>query len=172
MKSNGPIDFSIDKKKNKVNVKKEFDAPIDTVWSAWTESELLDKWWAPKPWKAKTKTMDFRIGGFWLYAMLGPKGEEVWGREDYKSIVPLKHIVAQDAFTDSEGNIDDNLPRTDWKMDFRTSGNSTIVDIELTYEKSSDLEKIINMGFKEGFIQALENLDELLKHTRKAQKIT
>lgn len=172
MKSSKSVDFSIDKKNNKVTVTKEFDAPITKVWSAWTESNLLDKWWAPKPWKAKTKTMDFSIGGFWLYAMLGPKGEEVWGREDFKSIVPLKSIVAQDAFTDSEGNIDEDLPRTDWKMDFRTSGNSTIVDIELTYEKSSDLDKVIKMGFKEGFIQGLENLDELLKHTLKTHQFT
>jgi PhnB protein len=172
MKSSQLIDFSIDKKNKKVNVIKEFDAPISKVWSAWTESELLDKWWAPKPWKSKTKTMDFRIGGFWLYAMVGPNGEEIWGREDYKSIVPLKRIMAQDAFTDSEGNVDKNFPRTNWKMDFKTSDNSTIVEIELTYDKSSDLRRIIEMGFKEGFIQALENLDNLLNHAGNIHQFT
>lgn len=168
MKSNQPIDFSIDMKNKTAHIIKEIDAPITKVWSAWTESELLDKWWAPKPWKAETKIMDFSIGGYWLYAMKGPNNEESWGREDYKSIVPLKHIMAQDAFVDSEGNINEGLPQTNWNIDFSTSDNATILDIELTFKNSSDLEKIINMGFKEGFMQALENLDKLLKHSRKS----
>ena len=40
---------------NRLIVVRDFDAPVDLVWRAWTESELLDLWWAPKPWRAQTK---------------------------------------------------------------------------------------------------------------------
>ena len=56
----------------KITVIREFDAPVEKVWKAWTQKELLDEWWAPKPWKTRTKTIDFREGGHWLYAMVGP----------------------------------------------------------------------------------------------------
>ncbi|MDZ7624970.1 MAG: SRPBCC domain-containing protein [Ignavibacteriaceae bacterium] len=61
------MDFIVDKQNNKVKVTREFAAPLSKVWAAWTQSELLDQWWAPKPWKAKTKEMEFKEGGHWLY---------------------------------------------------------------------------------------------------------
>jgi uncharacterized protein YndB with AHSA1/START domain len=162
MKSNLTLDFSVDKQNKKINVKRGFAAPIEKVWAAWTQSEMLDKWWAPKPWKAETKSMDFKPGGFWLYAMVGPGGEKHWARADYKSITPMKNFSGYDAFTDDKGNINTDMPRTHWNVDFKENGDSTIVNTELTFDKSEDLDKILEMGFKEGFIAALENLDELL----------
>jgi uncharacterized protein YndB with AHSA1/START domain len=73
MNSNLQFDFLVDKESNTITVKREFAANRQLVWSAYTESELLDQWFAPKPWKARTKTMDFREGGHWLYAMVSPK---------------------------------------------------------------------------------------------------
>lgn len=163
MKSSLLMNFSVDKENKKINVEREFAAPISTVWSAWTQSELLEQWWAPKPWKAKTKTMNFRVGGYWLYAMIGPEGEEHWGRADYKSITPEKRFTAVDSFCDSEGTINKDFPQNKWETNFNELSASTLVKIELSFDTLADLEKIIEMGFKEGFTSALENLDELLQ---------
>jgi uncharacterized protein YndB with AHSA1/START domain len=57
------IIFSVDKEHKRITVEKEFAAPKSEVWAAWTQSNLLDKWWAPKPWKSETKNMDFKEGG-------------------------------------------------------------------------------------------------------------
>ena len=46
----------------RITVTRNFEAPLEQVWKALTEKDLLDQWWAPKPWKAKTKSMDFREG--------------------------------------------------------------------------------------------------------------
>ena len=70
-------------------VKREFDAPLSKVWDAHTKSELLEQWFAPKPLSAKTKSMDFRDGGHWIYAMVEPGGKEHWGRTDYLKIKPI-----------------------------------------------------------------------------------
>ncbi|GAB2772718.1 hypothetical protein GCM10027275_14560 [Rhabdobacter roseus] len=163
MKSSLLMNFNVDKENNKIRVERAFAAPVANVWAAWTQAELLDQWWAPKPWQAKTKTMDFREGGHWLYAMVGPEGEEHWARADYQSIVPTKAFTAQDAFCDENGTINDALPGAHWSNTFQPQGDhATVVSIEITFKELSDLESHLEMGFKEGFTMGLENLDELL----------
>lgn len=162
MKNDLLMNFSVDKENSTVTVKREFAAPVSDVWAAWTESELLDRWWAPKPWKSRTKSMDFKVGGRRIYAMVGPAGEEHWALADYKSITPTSNFKFLDAFCDSDGNINKDLPRSDWNVDFGESGGSTIVDVAIRHENLSDLETIIEMGFEEGFTIALEGLDEIL----------
>ena len=156
------IIFSKDAAKKKIFVVREFDAPVEEVWKAWTESELLDQWWAPKPWKANTKSMDFREGGLWLYYMQGPDDTRHYCRVDYKTIIPNKSFIAEDSFCDENGNATTGLPGMHWKNIFSRSGTGTKVEVEITFSTEADLEKIIAMGFKEGFAAALGNLDELL----------
>src|SRR5687767_16002716 len=106
------MDFQVDKEAKQIKVTREFDAPLDLVWQAWTNSEILDQWWAPKPWKAVTKSMDFREGGTWLYYMQGPEGEKHWCKAEYKSIKPQKFFSWLDAFCDEKGVINKDMPRT------------------------------------------------------------
>ncbi|MBC7450731.1 MAG: SRPBCC domain-containing protein [Cytophagales bacterium] len=156
------LDFYVDKENKKINVQRAFEASIANVWEAWTDSRLLDQWWAPHPWKAITKTMNFREGGLWLYAMQGPDGSKMWSRFDYKTITPLKNFTTKDAFCDSEGIITSELPGSIWNVLFTETEDSTMVHIELSFNELADLEKILETGFKEGFISALGNLDTLL----------
>jgi uncharacterized protein YndB with AHSA1/START domain len=146
----------------KLFVVREFDGTLEQVWKAWTESKLLDMWWAPKPWKAKTKKMDFREGGFWLYCMEGPDGTQIWCRVDYQTIIPNRGFTTIDAFCDAEGNKTSDFPGMHWKNEFSETETGTKVIVELTFASEADLEKIIEMGFKEGFTAAHNNLDELL----------
>ncbi len=157
------FDFSVNKERKTINVKREFAADLNDVWDAWTKPELLDLWWAPKPYQAKTKQMDFREGGHWLYAMISPADEKQWCKCDYKKIEPLKSYSALDAFCDEDGNVNQQFPRSFWTNTFNGNGDSTIVDILIEYEDLADLEKIIEMGFKEGFTMALGNLDQYLE---------
>jgi uncharacterized protein YndB with AHSA1/START domain len=156
------MDFSIDRQNKKINVEKEFAAPLNTVWSAWTDSKILDKWWAPKPWQARTKSMDFREGGSWLYAMVGPEGEEHWARFDYTSIKPQLSFSGKDSFCDENGTINTAMTGSSWKSEFSEKGDKTVVSTELTFESIDQLEQMIQMGFKEGFEMGLGNLDQLL----------
>ncbi|HLO82167.1 MAG TPA: SRPBCC domain-containing protein [Chitinophagaceae bacterium] len=156
------MSFEVDKVNNKINVKREFNSSVEHVWAAWTRPELLDQWWAPKPYKARTKTMDFRVGGMWLYAMVGPDGQEIWCKANYLAIEDQKSFSGRDAFCDEHGVATDDFPGSTWNTSFKPLGEATLVEIEIDYKNLSDLEKIIQMGFKEGFTAALGNLDELL----------
>jgi len=154
--------YTKDLDNKKINVVREFDAPVEKVWRAWTERELLDQWWAPRPWKAVTQSMNFRDGGTWLYYMEGPDGSRHYCRADYSSVVPNKSYKGLDAFCDEKGNINTDFPRMNWQVDFKKADDATRVEVEISFASVEDLEKIIEMGFKEGFAAAHNNLDELL----------
>jgi len=163
MNTNLLFDFSVNRKNNEIKVKRAFAADIDLVWDAWTKPEILDLWWAPKPWRSETKTMDFKEGGYRLFAMVSPHNEKLWSRMDYTKIDPPKSFSYRDGFCDEKGNINTDMPRSSWTNSFGESGGTSIVDVTIIYDKLEDLEKIISMGFKEGFTMALGNLEELLK---------
>ncbi|HRG59891.1 MAG TPA: SRPBCC domain-containing protein [Bacteroidia bacterium] len=164
------FDFTINKQTNSVNVKRAFAADLEMVWEAWTNPEILDLWWAPKPYKTVTKFMDFKVGGHWLYAMISPAGETHWCKADYKKIELFKCFSGLDAFCDENGNITDSFPRSLWNNEFTSKGENTLVEITIQYNSLDDLEKIIEMGFKEGFTMALANLDQYIETSIKIRR--
>src|SRR5437899_1385599 len=133
--------------KKQLTITREFAAPIELVWRAWTEPEMLDEWWAPKPWKTETVKMDFREGGTWLYYMKGPESEKHYCRADYTSITPLKNYQGLDAFCDEKGNINKDFPSTKWNVTFNSVPTGTLVLVENTFGELADMQKIIEMGF-------------------------
>lgn len=149
--------------KNKLTVTRTFDAPLELVWRTWTEPELLDQWWAPEPWKSETSHMDFKEGGFRLYAMVGPEGERHLGRTDYLSIHVRVQFSGKDSFCDEDGNINPDLPVATFKNHFQETESRTLVTILTEYASEEHLEQIIQMGMKEGLAMAFENLDGVLK---------
>jgi len=155
--------YTKDEANKKIRIEREFDAPLPMVWRAWTEKELLDQWWAPLPWKAHTTYMDFREGGRWLYHMEGPDGECHYCRVDYTSIQPNHSYAGLDCFCDEKGDANELFPGMQWHCQFSESGAGTKVEIEVTFSSLEEMEKIVEMGFKEGFAAAHINLDSLLK---------
>ena len=76
-KSNLKFEFGVDKKKNSIFITRELNAKLDLVWDAWTKREIMDQWWAPKPFESRTKVMDFVVGGRRFYAMVSADGQEL-----------------------------------------------------------------------------------------------
>ena len=159
---NKQFDFLVDKEKNTIMVRRTFAGRRQLVWDCHTKSELLDQWFAPKPFSTKTKSMDFSEGGHWHYAMVDPEGKEFWGWMGYTQIQPIDFYEGLDAFSDSEGNLNTDLPKAKWHVDFSDNGDYTLVETTVTYHSLNDLETVINMGMKEGLTSTLERLDDLL----------
>jgi len=161
------FDFTVDKATNTVLVIREFAAELPLVWDAFTKQEILDQWWAPLPWKSKTKNMTFEVGGRRFYAMVSPEGEEHWAIQDFTSISPKDNFQFKDAFADKEENINEQMPSAKWNLDFAENTGITTVKISIKHEKLADLEMHIQMGFKEGFTMTLNELDNLLSSLKK-----
>jgi uncharacterized protein YndB with AHSA1/START domain len=154
--------FEKDVANKSMHIERTFDAPLHAVWNAWTDSTLLDLWWAPKPYRAVTKEMNFANQGQWLYYMLGPEGDKTYCKASYSNISPLKSYEAVDAFCDENGVATDAFPNMHWKVSFHDQGEKTLVTIDIRYDSVESMEKIIEMGFQEGFSMAHDNLDEML----------
>jgi uncharacterized protein YndB with AHSA1/START domain len=169
MKNDLQFDFTVDKAKKTVFITREFDADLSLVWDAFTKPEILDQWVAPKPWVSKTKFMDFKVGGRRFYAMVSPEGQERWAIQKYTSISPKTNFKTFNAFADKDENPE--LPGSDWDYTFskqdahpdeQVGRGKTKVNIIIYNESLARMEKMIEMGFTEGFKMSMNNLDNLL----------
>jgi uncharacterized protein YndB with AHSA1/START domain len=155
------MDFIVNKETKTVSITKEFAAGLDLVWDAYTKAELLDQWWAPKPYASRTKAMDFEVGGRRFYAMVSPEGVERWVVQKYNSITPKTNFKFFNAFSDADENLE--LPGSDWDFNFSGENGSTKVSISIYNESLERLERMIEFGFVEGYKAQMQNLEEMLE---------
>ena len=155
------MEFIVDKQTKTVSITKEFAVERDLVWDAYTKPELLDQWWAPKPFTSKTKAMEFTEGGRRFYAMVSPDGQERWAVQEYKSITPKSNFKFFNTFADADENR--QLPGSDWDFSFSEENGKTKVSISIYNESLERMERIMaDGGFKLGTEAQLKNLEELL----------
>jgi len=161
-KNNLLFDFTVDKTTNSVFINREFDADLLMVWNAFTKQEILDQWWGPKPWVSKTKYMNFEVGGRRFYAMVGPEGQEHWSIQEFTAISPVINFKMVSAFADKAENINTEWPGSEWDLNFSEQNGTAKVSITIKHKDLADLEKIIELGFKEGFTMILNELGKIL----------
>lgn len=154
------MDFIVDKEAKTVTITAEFNAPRDLVWDAYTKAELLDQWWAPKPYTSRTKEMNFEEGGKRFYAMVSPDGNEHWGLQQYKTITPKTNFTLFNSFADADGNA--QMPGSDWDLRFDEEKGRTKVTISIYNESLERMEQLMAMGFREGVTATHAQLSELL----------
>jgi len=161
MNSDLLFDFSVNKENKTVYIVREFNADLELVWKAWTTVELLDQWWGPKPFVAKTKFMNFEVGGRRFFAMVSPEGQERWFIQKFTSISPKTNFKTYNTFADKDENPE--LLGSEWDFNFSEQNGTTKVSITIYNESLARLEKMIEMGTLEGCAMQFKNLDELLE---------
>src|SRR5215204_4301400 len=162
------MEFIVNKETKTVSITKEFNAARDLVWDAYTKPELLDQWWAPKPFVSRTTVMEFREGGRRFYAMVSPEGAERWAVQRYTSITPKTNFKLFNAFADKDENPE--LPSSDWDLNFSEQDGTTKVNISIFNEFLERLERMIDLGMREGTLMQLNNLEELLAKLSRAKE--
>ncbi len=164
MNTNLQFEFTVDKAAKMVYITREFDAELSLVWDAFTTAEILDQWTAPAPFIAKTKYMNFEVGGKRFYAMISPEGIERWAIQEYTSISPKTNFKLYNAFADKDENPE--LPGSEWDYNFSEENKITKVNITIFNESFERMESLME-GFKLGFTSSLNNLDKLLLNLSK-----
>lgn len=86
-------------------VRREFAAPRELVYRAFTEADRLARWWGPKGFTMQTRRHDPRPGGIFHYSMRAADGHEMWGKMKYVELAPPERLVFVNSFADGEGNI-------------------------------------------------------------------
>lgn len=99
----------IDHKKNLPNaplvqLTRTFRAPVERVFSAWSNPEFIKQWWGPAGFTAPSATTEFRVGGKYLFSIRSPDGKEYWSTGVYLQIIPNEKILCTDQFADENGN--------------------------------------------------------------------
>lgn len=91
---------------NKIITSRIYQAPIDMVWKAWSDAELIKRWWGPDKFSCHHAKIDFREGGVATVSMKAPKafgGSEWFNIWEYRRIVPLERIEFDQRFSDKKG---------------------------------------------------------------------
>lgn len=99
-------------------IERIFDAPRELVWRAWTEPDLVMRWWGPEIFTCPVAQIDLRVGGKFLFCMQSDSGPEIWQKGIwstgvYREIVEPERIVCTDCFADEQGNV---VPATYYGM--------------------------------------------------------
>ncbi len=145
-----------------------FDAPRERVWKAWTDPDMLRKWWGPKGFTAPVWRTDLRVGGRYLYDLRSPEGKDYWGTGVYREIVPLEKIAATDSFADAEGNV---VPASQYGMGDDIPPE-LLITMTLASEDGGTRMTLTHAGFpagkmrdmaREGWSESFDKLAEILR---------
>jgi uncharacterized protein YndB with AHSA1/START domain len=86
-------------------IEREFDAPRELVWKAWTEADHLAQWWGPRGCKIDVLKFELRPGGIFHYSMRFSAGKPMYGRFVYREIAAPERLVFVNAFSDPDGGL-------------------------------------------------------------------
>jgi uncharacterized protein YndB with AHSA1/START domain len=136
------------------------DAPRAALFKAWTDPELLKQWFCPKPWTVSSAEMDVRAGGASCIVMNGPNGEVFPNRGVYLEVIENEKIVFTDAFVNAwEPSEKAFMVGT---ITFEDEGGKTRYHAKVQHWTVADRETHEQMGFRDGWSKATDQLEELV----------
>ncbi|MUT64620.1 SRPBCC domain-containing protein [Paenibacillus sp. NEAU-GSW1] len=159
---------------NTLILERSFKAPRELVFQAFSEAEHLKHWWGPKGWSLPVCNIDFRPGGVWHYCMKcvdRDQGEfygmESWGKAIYREISAPEQVSYTDYFSDAEGNLSEELPETQVRLDFIDENGTTKLINTAQYASPEALQTVIDMGMLQGISETWDNLDAHLENVQR-----
>jgi uncharacterized protein YndB with AHSA1/START domain len=136
-------------------IAREFDAPKDLVYKAWTTPELVKRWWHANRGEMTTCEIDLRVGGGWRYAMVTPDGFEVGFHGEYREIVPNERLVSTEVYEGMpDGEAIDTLTLTE--VDGRTT-----LEILVQHQSKEHRDAHIASGMEDGMQDAMDLLEQV-----------
>ena len=137
------------------------DASPEALFRCWTEAELMTQWFAPKPWTTAVHEIDVRVGGGNRITMRGPGGEESPAGGVYLDVQPARKLVFTDAF--SPGWVPAGKPFMVGELTFEPKDGKTLYTARVRHWHVEDRETHAQMGFKPGWTQCAQQLEDLAK---------
>ncbi len=149
-----------DLKNRTITIEKSFNAPLKTVWEAWTQSEHIVKWWAPPGMELEVIEHDFKVGGKWKYTMPMPDGSPFISEGIYKEIIEYKKIVTSADFRPMTENVE-------LQVHFESDGNKTKFTFSVIHPTVDYCKQQEAMGINNGWGSAFARLETLVNITVK-----
>jgi uncharacterized protein YndB with AHSA1/START domain len=136
-------------------ITREFNAPKELVYKAWTTPELVKRWWNARRGEVTIAEIDLRIGGAWRYVMVTDDGFEVGFHGEFREIVPNERIVATEVY---EGMPDAEAVNT---VTFAEADGRTTLTILVQHSKKEHRDAHIESGMEAGMQDAFDLLEEV-----------
>ena len=140
---------------DQILITREFDAPRELVFKAWTTPELVARWWAGKRGKVTSIDIDLRVGGTWRYVMEANEGFEVAFHGEYQEIVPNERLVNTEVF---EGMPDAAALDT---LTFTEEDGRTQVQVLVQHTSKEHRDAHIESGMEDGMQEAMDLLEQV-----------
>ncbi len=136
-------------------ITREFDAPKELVYKAWTTPELVRRWWHANRGEMTACEIDLRVGGSWRYVMVTPDGFEVGFHGEYREIVPNERLVSTEVYEGMpDGEALDTLTLTE--VDGRTT-----LEILVQHQSKVHRDAHIESGMEDGMQDAMDLLEQV-----------
>jgi uncharacterized protein YndB with AHSA1/START domain len=167
---------------NEFVIEREFEAPRELVWKAWTDPKHLAKWWGPKGLEMVASKLDFRPGGFFHYSMRAPNGMQMWAKFVYRQIEMPERIVFVNTFSDEQGGLKRHFMSETWPLEvlttvtFRERQGKTVVTLKGNPINASEVERKTfregHTGMQAGFGGMLDVFTEYLNGMKQGPRKT
>ena len=139
-------------------ITRDFAAPARLVWRAWTEPDLVRRWWSGERGEVTSVEIDLRVGGTWRYVMVTPTGFEVGFHGEFREILPDERIVSTEAYEgipDPDGNASLNT------LMLTEEDGRTTMTVLVEHPTTEGRDAHINSGMEAGMQDALDLLEEI-----------
>jgi uncharacterized protein YndB with AHSA1/START domain len=139
---------------------REFDAPRELVFAAWTDPKHLSQWWGPNGFTTTTSSFDFRPGGIWRFVMHGPDGRDYQNRVTFDEIVPPERIVYRHG-----GGEDVEPVQFQQTVIFEDLGGRTRLTWRGVFPSAAERDRVIKeYQADKGLTQTMARLAEYVQH--------
>ena len=146
---------------DQILITREFDAPKDLVFRAWTSPELVTRWWNAKRGEVTTCEIDLRVGGAWRSVMVTPDGTEVGFHGEYREIVPNERIVSTEIYEGLPEGVSDEEGGTVNTATFTEADGRTTLTLLVQAPSKETRDAIIDSGMEAGLQDALDLLEQV-----------
>ena len=139
-------------------ITREFDAPKELVYRAWTTPELVERWWHANRGEMTVCEIDLRVGGRWRYAMVTPDGMEVAFHGEYREIVPNERLVSTEAY---EGIPDADAQAALDTLSLVEVDGRTTMTVLVEHPTKEGRDAHIESGMEDGMQDAMDRLEQV-----------
>jgi uncharacterized protein YndB with AHSA1/START domain len=139
-------------------ITREFDAPKELVYEAWTTPELVKRWWSGEKGEVTLAEIDLRVGGAWRYVMVASGGFEVAFHGEYREVVPNERIVSTEIYEIPDQG---DSPPTLNTATFTEADGRTTLEILVQCPTKELRDTIIDSGMESGMQGSMDALEQV-----------
>jgi len=139
-----------------IHIVREFDAPRDRVYEAFTRADLIEQWWGPRGTTMTVDKLEARTGGDWRFVIKSSDGTETGFRGTFREVTPPERIVWTFEWDGMPGYVSVD------SSEFEDLGDRTRVITTSSFLFEEERDGMIASGMESGLSGSYERLDELL----------